>query len=71
MIMLSRVSGCGIFPPQDTVLSVTQVPGAGLEPARPTARDFKSRASTDSATRAHPYKSIARRGREGKGTQGK
>ncbi len=28
------------------------VPGAGLEPARPKSRDFKSRMSTNSITRA-------------------
>jgi hypothetical protein len=28
------------------------VPGAGIEPARIAARDFESRASTNSATRA-------------------
>ena len=28
------------------------VPGAGLEPARPKSRDFKSLASTNFATRA-------------------
>lgn len=38
------------------------VPGAGIEPARIAARDFESRASTNSATRAfleHTEKHIA------------
>ena len=33
---------------------IAMVPAAGLEPAHPKVRDFKSLASTCSAKRAHP-----------------
>ena len=44
-------------------LSVTVVPAAGLEPARPKPRDFKSRASTNFAKRALPRKCSSARER--------
>ncbi len=37
---------------EKVLLPVRLVPGAGIEPARLAARDFESRASTNSTTRA-------------------